>query len=89
LTGVFTDNPIPNYVNGSMWTLPYEFACYIGVVLLHFFFVLKNKYIFAAFFCASMIVRVVILTRTPDAVIFTRGRRTDYLKKKSFRNRKF
>lgn len=70
LPGVFTDNPIPNYVNGSMWTLPYEFFCYLGVVALHFFFILKNKYVFTAFFFAALTAWVVILTQTPYAESF-------------------
>jgi peptidoglycan/LPS O-acetylase OafA/YrhL len=34
LPGVFTSNPIPNAVNGSLWTLPIEVAMYIAVPLL-------------------------------------------------------
>ena len=33
LDGVFTDNPFPS-VEGSIWTLFYEVACYIGVFVL-------------------------------------------------------
>jgi peptidoglycan/LPS O-acetylase OafA/YrhL len=29
LPGVFTANPFPAYVNGQLWTLPYELYCYI------------------------------------------------------------
>ncbi|MFN3819233.1 acyltransferase family protein [Blastomonas sp.] len=39
LPGVFEDNPIPN-IEGSIWTLAYEVACYVGVLglgLLGFF----------------------------------------------------
>jgi len=31
LPGVFTSNPFPGSVNGSLWTLPIEFALYISV----------------------------------------------------------
>jgi peptidoglycan/LPS O-acetylase OafA/YrhL len=31
LPGVFVHNPIPIYVNGSLWTLFYEAACYAGL----------------------------------------------------------
>ena len=31
LPGVFGDNPFPVAVNGSLWTLPAEFACYLVV----------------------------------------------------------
>ena len=34
LSGVFTTVPYPNVVNGSLWTLPIEFTCYLIVPLL-------------------------------------------------------
>lgn len=34
LPGVFEDLPYPGSVNGSLWTLPAEFACYLLVPLL-------------------------------------------------------
>ncbi len=37
LPGVFETNVFPRYVNGSLWTLPYEFICYIGVAVLFSF----------------------------------------------------
>lgn len=32
LPGVFADNPAPNAINGSLWTLFFEVLCYLGVV---------------------------------------------------------
>ena len=29
IDGVFENNPYPNAINGSLWTIPYEVACYI------------------------------------------------------------
>jgi peptidoglycan/LPS O-acetylase OafA/YrhL len=34
LPGVFADNPFPLVINGSLWTLPVEFLCYITVAVL-------------------------------------------------------
>ena len=34
LPGVFTDNPLPNAVNGSLWSLPYELKCYLALMVL-------------------------------------------------------
>lgn len=34
LPDVFESNPYPNAVNGSLWSLPYEIKCYIGLATL-------------------------------------------------------
>ena len=34
LPGVFAGNPFPGAVNGSLWTLPAEFACYLVVPVI-------------------------------------------------------
>ena len=33
-TGAFAGNPYPGVINGSIWSVPYEFWCYVGVALL-------------------------------------------------------
>lgn len=40
IDGLFENNPLPSIVNGSLWTIPYEFSCY---VLISVFFLIKNK----------------------------------------------
>ncbi|HLM01403.1 MAG TPA: acyltransferase [Pyrinomonadaceae bacterium] len=60
LPGVFTQNPLPNFVNGSLWTLPFEFTCYIGVVVLHFLFILRNRKVYAAFYFLSLLAWAII-----------------------------
>ncbi len=34
LPGVFAGNPLPNAINGSLWSLPYEIKCYVALALL-------------------------------------------------------
>lgn len=46
LPGVFLDNPYPGVVNGSLWTLPLELRCYIGLTLLGLTGLLKRKRLF-------------------------------------------
>jgi peptidoglycan/LPS O-acetylase OafA/YrhL len=36
LPGVFTHNKLPNAVNGSLWSLPVEFAMYLLIVIIGF-----------------------------------------------------
>lgn len=46
LPGVFTENRLPGKVNGSLWTLWYEFVCYLGVLVLGMLGMLRWKLIF-------------------------------------------
>lgn len=43
LPGVFEANPRPRAVNGSIWTLPYEVACYIMAAALSAFGMFKSE----------------------------------------------
>lgn len=43
LPGVFEGNTYPNAVNGSLWSLPIEFACYIVLAVLGFLVVKVGK----------------------------------------------
>lgn len=61
LPGVFENNIYGNTVNGSLWTLPYEFTCYFGIAILYYFFILKNKYIYTIFYLMCLAVGFFIL----------------------------
>lgn len=43
LPGVFTTNPNPGIINGSLWTLIFEVACYAGLAVVGFFGVLTSR----------------------------------------------
>jgi peptidoglycan/LPS O-acetylase OafA/YrhL len=47
IEGVFDSVPYKGFVNGSLWTLAYEFLFYI---ILSFFFFIKNNIFFVRFF---------------------------------------
>lgn len=48
LPGVFSDNPYPGVVNGSLWTLPVEFLCYISVAVFGSIKVVSKSALIAA-----------------------------------------
>ena len=43
LPGVFTNNPYPLGVNGSLWTIPLEVRCYVVLALAGFFGLMRSK----------------------------------------------
>lgn len=44
LPGVFEHNAYKGIVNGSLWTIPFEFICYLVVAVLGFFKILNHRY---------------------------------------------
>jgi peptidoglycan/LPS O-acetylase OafA/YrhL len=48
LPGVFGDNPYPNAVNGSIWSIPIEMECYALLALLGLSGLLKRRWILLA-----------------------------------------
>jgi peptidoglycan/LPS O-acetylase OafA/YrhL len=43
--GIFAHNPSPDTVNGSLWTIPKEFGCYILVAVIGLFALYKKRII--------------------------------------------
>ncbi|MEM7667691.1 MAG: acyltransferase [Pseudomonadota bacterium] len=54
LPGVFETNPLPHALNGSLWTLFHEVMCYLGVLVLGVFGLLRRGPIFAMAFGAYL-----------------------------------
>jgi len=54
--GAFPGNPFPAEINGSMWSIPYEFWCYIGVILLGVTGMLRSNRTLVALFAGSILV---------------------------------
>jgi peptidoglycan/LPS O-acetylase OafA/YrhL len=49
---VFIHNAWPNTLNGSLWSVPFEFWCYIGILLLGVAGMLRRRWLVAALFVA-------------------------------------
>jgi peptidoglycan/LPS O-acetylase OafA/YrhL len=52
----FTTNPFPMAMNGSTWSISYEFWCYIGIALLGFAGFLRHRAVVLGLFLASVVV---------------------------------
>lgn len=55
-TGAFPNNPFPGVVNGSAWTLFYEFECYLIVLALGITGVLRKPILVVGLFLGSVVV---------------------------------
>ena len=43
IAGLLRNNPLPGMINGSLWTLPFEVACYLMVAILAAFGILRRS----------------------------------------------
>ena len=62
-TGAFAHNPWPDAINGSTWSIQYEFWCYLGVAALLAVGMLRRRSVMLALFLASWIVSILFHTR--------------------------
>jgi peptidoglycan/LPS O-acetylase OafA/YrhL len=56
--GCFTQIPYPNAVNGSVWSIFYEFGCYIGVLVLGVAGLLSQRGFVLGTFLASVVMSI-------------------------------
>jgi peptidoglycan/LPS O-acetylase OafA/YrhL len=67
LPGVFETNPLPE-VNGALWTVPFEIACYIILVGLMISGAIKRPKLVLLFTCAVLIVGIPLRLMTSRLV---------------------
>lgn len=69
LPGVFEHNPVPNAVNGSLWSLPAEFMMYILVAVIGLFG-RYAKFLSVLIFLSLMLLSVNWASKTTDVIVF-------------------
>lgn len=62
IAGTPLDVPYPGNWNGSLWTLAWEFLCYLGVLALGLFGLLRHRWTVPAAFGAALVVEVLVST---------------------------
>lgn len=56
--GAFAHNPLPYIVNTALWTVSYEFFCYLGVLALGLTGAIRRRGLIVAALCVSIVVSV-------------------------------
>lgn len=76
----FTGNPLPYAVNGSAWTIRYEFLCYILILSIGTVGVLSRRYLILLLFLGIWFLSVMLYFRLlPTRLPFENGRTEFYL----------
>lgn len=57
LPNAFSNVPFPG-INGAMWTLAYEFRCYVSLVILRSLGAFKNRYVMGGIAAVSLVLSV-------------------------------
>jgi peptidoglycan/LPS O-acetylase OafA/YrhL len=68
-THAFTSNPTTGAINGSMWTIFYEFLCYIGLAILGIFTVLRFGWMLLLLLSAATTLNLFLVTHPSSAPI--------------------
>ncbi len=64
--GVFRHNPNPGVINGAVWTIRYEFYCYLGLAVLGLAGLLSRRRLAAVVFFAAIAYSVAFQIWPPD-----------------------
>lgn len=56
--GIFVNNPIPGVMNGSVWTIRYEFWCYVFLALLGISRILRHRTLVLGLFGAWLLLLI-------------------------------
>jgi peptidoglycan/LPS O-acetylase OafA/YrhL len=67
--GLFQGNAYPEVLNGSLWSIPYEFKCYLGVALLGLVGLLSRRMAMLAMFVAVLVMGFVLTHTDPGGII--------------------
>jgi peptidoglycan/LPS O-acetylase OafA/YrhL len=69
--GAFASNPLSSVINGSAWSIPYEFCCYLLIAFLGVTQLIRGRRFILCFFIVSLMVGLGIAVAgwTPDVAL--------------------